>query len=568
MTMFRLMRFILNVGASFFLLLCILRVLRGLDDPHWAVRKQYFPLKTRDRTEDRSIPQKPLLPARQTILATTTTEVSTTVTVSVTANRPTPTSPGHYRDLDVDEEECEALYGESYLTYPSAHQTPYCESDSLSALQCFNVRRHPNPHPWNLDTFCVAHGANLEQGLSTQPETEEIMVRTYIDLKCQLRNFTAEKLDSEQAAEELRDVEDILKLPEYFYWTGVRDQLYDWKITPSAGGDTSCFRDSPQDNGKWILLVRREDNRNIFHKLMEVWQAMVTFDMVRMAINPSTGKPYMSAEDVMDARVVFEDNRTEGFEDWWDIVIDNGQKPLRKSKLADDCYGNVILPLPGSSSPFWTLITEGPWIPSCRNEFLTRAMRKRFFKLLDVKTRPRNDIHVFPNITVIDRKETRNIHGIDHLMRMVKRRYPEAIINVVDFAQIPIKQQVQLVIDTDILIGVHGAALLHLLWLQPEAAFVEIRPPGFNIQGFRRYATILGTNYFTVNAIWPEIWNFTMNGIEPPDDWEEPVTDPSWQTQPFSYVVPDEFLSAVDAALRSQDHRLTPNRENEKYDIP
>ncbi|KKY25698.1 hypothetical protein UCRPC4_g01611 [Phaeomoniella chlamydospora] len=469
----------------------------------------------------------------------------------------------HDNPEKADERDCEAFYGRSYLEYPATHQTPYCETHSPSGLQCFNVRRQPNPHPWHIDTFCMGQGVSLKQGTIVHPETQETIPRTHIDLNCQLRNFTAERLESAEAAARLKDINNILDLPEYFYWTGTRNQLFDWNKAISE--ESKCSIDGERNNGKTILLARREDNNNIFHKFMEIWQAALTVDMLRVAINPRTGQPYLSQLDVENARIAFEDERDEPYQSWWDMVLLNGHKPMRKSDLADDCYNNVILPLPGSSSPFWTIITEGPWIPSCRNEFLVRNIRKRFFKQLGLTPRPRDDLHLFPNITIIDRKKSREIEGLDHLMQMVKRRYPGANINVVDFATISVKQQVQLVMDTDILIGVHGAALFHLLWLQPEASLVEIRPPGTTIQGFRRYATILGTNYFSVYAVWPEIWNNTLNGVPYPEGWVEPDSNADWQTEPFTYVLPDEFVGAVSAAVTAQDHRLPPNRDKEKY---
>eukprot|EP01094_Clydonella_sp_ATCC50884_P025510 TRINITY_DN6730_c0_g1_i2.p3 TRINITY_DN6730_c0_g1~~TRINITY_DN6730_c0_g1_i2.p3 ORF type:complete len:150 (-),score=36.26 TRINITY_DN6730_c0_g1_i2:106-555(-) len=49
----------------------------------------------------------------------------------------------------------------------------------------------------------------------------------------------------------------------------------------------------------------------------------------------------------------------------------------------------------------------------------------------------------------------------------------EANIIEVDFANMSMKEQLEVVAGTDVLVGVHGAALTHLLFLSPSATVLE-----------------------------------------------------------------------------------------------
>jgi protein O-GlcNAc transferase len=49
--------------------------------------------------------------------------------------------------------------------------------------------------------------------------------------------------------------------------------------------------------------------------------------------------------------------------------------------------------------------------------------------------------------------------------------------------------------DTDVLVGVHGAGLTHILFLSTAAVVVEILPANVNYEGFRNLARLQGVRY-------------------------------------------------------------------------
>ena len=335
--------------------------------------------------------------------------------------------PQDYQVLSHDEEICEHMYGSTYLSYAATHQASHCESGSIAGLQCFSARRQPFPHSWPVDIFCIAQGA-----LVTRSATEDR--ETNLSLHCLLQEPATERHGTLAKADPLIDVDSIRSVKEYFFGTGATCQLQDWDISPSPAAGTACSGESGHSNGRWIMLVRREGNHNIFHNLVEIWQAMLTFDAVRMAVNPKTGKAYLSDKDVDNARIVFEDDRDQPYDEWWAVVMQNGHAPLRKSSLAPGCYANVILPMAGSSSPFWSATAEAEYHPACRNEYLVNALRKRMFDHYGITPRGRDDVNIHPNITIIDRKKSRTLWEMEGMVQGAKERYPESTINVVDFA--------------------------------------------------------------------------------------------------------------------------------------
>ena len=49
-------------------------------------------------------------------------------------------------------------------------------------------------------------------------------------------------------------------------------------------------------------------------------------------------------------------------------------------------------------------------------------------------------------------------------------------VQAVDFACLPVEEQIRIASETDILVGVHGAGLTHLLWMPPHGGLLEIDP--------------------------------------------------------------------------------------------
>jgi EGF domain-specific O-GlcNAc transferase len=185
-------------------------------------------------------------------------------------------------------------------------------------------------------------------------------------------------------------------------------------------------------------------------------------------------------------------------------------------------YDEVVVPLPGSSNPLW----EGSWQSHhCADSDLAKTFHRRVLDVFGLEKIPQlteqhalaKDAQAAPwpktqtwdrqiNVTIIDRKETRRIANLTSYVPLIQAAYPNAKITVVDFGSIPFCEQVELAYYSDVLVGVHGAALTHLLFLptasptRPTANVIEIQPKGLHHRGFRNVAQMLGHRYFMIEA--------------------------------------------------------------------
>ncbi|KAB5542365.1 hypothetical protein GE09DRAFT_239930 [Coniochaeta sp. 2T2.1] len=270
-----------------------------------------------------------------------------------------------------------------------------------------------------------------------------------------------------------------------------------------------------------------------------------------MSINPSTGRPWLTPEEAAVVTVVFDDDREEPMDHLWTIAT--GNKPIRMSSLEPGaCIGNVIIPLAGSSSPFWTALLEDVYHETCRTQTLLNAWVRRVFDFLDVTPRSAKEIHAHPTIIIVQRGHNRKFINLPSWVDTLQTRYPKSNITVIDFAKISFQDQLRVLQTTDVYVGHHGAAMAHSIFLPPESAVVEILPPVFPMRGFRSLARMRGLSHFGANCMWPEEWNKTVNGVPLPAGWMAPKDPVNWQTAEWTYMTDEEFVGIVDAAVRNQ----------------
>jgi len=133
---------------------------------------------------------------------------------------------------------------------------------------------------------------------------------------------------------------------------------------------------------------------------------------LRIAINPATGTLWLSDEDAAHLQLVFDDDREELLEPLWEIVT--GKMPIRKSSLERAaCFGNVILPLPGCGSPFWSNLLDTGYPENCPSQTLLTTYVRRIFEFYGVVQRPVTEIHKHLTITIVERNENRKFVALD-----------------------------------------------------------------------------------------------------------------------------------------------------------
>ncbi|KAJ4397834.1 hypothetical protein N0V93_002071 [Gnomoniopsis smithogilvyi] len=462
-----------------------------------------------------------------------------------------PTLPTEYSALAESQQQCKLYFTPSYLEHIATHQLPYCETQSLSAFHCFTAPRFVIPVTGNwgtTDPLCIAQGVSFHPGQGSDE----------FDIQCNLRDLATERASSVEVAKELEGFRD--RPTDWgWYWgdTGVGASLKTWHFE-HRGDVTGCTQKT--NNSGWVMLMRRDssDPHNLWHKLMEILQARHSLDALRIAINPATGKPWLSETDAANVQLVFDDDREELLQPLWDIVT--SRKPIRKSSLQQPtCFGNVILPLPGCGSPFWSSLLDTGYSEHCPSQTLLTTYVNRIFDFYGITPRTAKEINKHPKITIVERKKNRKFISLDSWTATLKERYPHSDIEVVDFAGITIEEQIRLAQSTDILVGHHGAAMSHIIFMAAGATAVEVLPQYFDQHGFRAIAAMRGVHYIAGRCMYEEEYETVVHDIPLPQDWPplRPQEFDHWQQQEWTYMTDDEFLGLVDAAVRSQMNRIS-----------
>ncbi|WPH02112.1 glycosyltransferase family 61 protein [Acrodontium crateriforme] len=371
---------------------------------------------------------------------------------------------------------CALRFGNDYLRSFSRTATRYCDAGSSADLTCFSHKLDDK----KTDSFCLGGPASLE---TTQKR---------IELDCTIRDWAEDDFS--------RNVPQFRDFPLYWYNTGPRaifnqhiklQRIAQAATTPSA------------DAKGFSLLVQREDNhQNLWHSMMEIMSLTLSLDVLRTTINTKTGKPFFTHDDIKQSRVVFLDKLPNGpYFDLWSIFA--GKLPMRIQDMSamDLATTNILVPLPGSSNPFW----QGDWLDlHCGESTLLKLFSNRvldFYNEFDTTTAVQRP----PTLTLIDRKEKRRLLNKELYFEALQKKHPEVNMRMVDYAALSLSEQIHISHTTDILIGVHGAGLTHGIFLPPNSTLVEIQPPSLKHKGFHNMAEALGHRYFTCHGSEHEI---------------------------------------------------------------
>ena len=103
-------------------------------------------------------------------------------------------------------------------------------------------------------------------------------------------------------------------------------------------------------------------------------------------------------------------------------------------------------------------------------------------------------------VTFINRTSSRRLLHQDEYIAALAHRVSHTRIQSVDFSAIPFKEQLLIISNTDVLIGVHGAGLTHGMFLRPRSSIVEILPSDLDHKGFRNLASCLNHGYYSARA--------------------------------------------------------------------
>ncbi|KAK4064188.1 uncharacterized protein Triagg1_9167 [Trichoderma aggressivum f. europaeum] len=406
---------------------------------------------------------------------------------------------------------CQERFGTRYLENARDFSASFCTDESTSRFTCFFSHTAAD-NPPRIDSMCYGHRAVFDESLHR------------FRLGCDIQSPTSDEM--------ARGVPMPTELSRYWYETG-----------PGFVMNEAVLLDSAVSKGPsqiTTILVKREGSSNVWHSLMEIMSLSWSLDVLQIGADTETGNPFLSPEAGPTTQVVLLDNHEDGpFIDMWKLF---SKMPIRRIQELNESepLSDIIIPFAGGSNPLW----QGDWEDIvCRDSTLVKTFSSRVLSLYGVATPIKENNKVI--VTYIRRANTRKLINEDAHMEALRNEIPNMILNVVDFAAISFAEQLKIVRETDLLVGVHGAGLTHLMFLQPGSAVLEILPEGFQHKGFRNLAQMLGISFFRAHA--------KMHG--------DASGNNQWQ---FDAVELDQqrFVELVDFGVRSLS-----NNGKKSYDI-
>ncbi|KYK60939.1 glycosyltransferase family 61 protein [Drechmeria coniospora] len=397
-----------------------------------------------------------------------------TVLASVEPLRPSPSKPvsgrlpTDYHPLAAASETgwCQARFGTRYLEDARRFSVSYCGDGSASRVTCFMSSTAPP----RVDAMCHGRNAVFDESQSQ------------FRLACHPRPLSR--------AEQARGVPSSPRdLPSYWYATGP-GAIVEQALRLEDGHALPAERSQ-----RTTILLKREGISNPWHSLMEIMSLSWSLDVLQMSEDAQTGEPFVGPKAGADMQVVVVDGYDDGpYMDMWKLFA---KMPIRRIQDLDasEPVSDVIIPFAGGSNPLW----QGDWDDLlCRDSSLVKTFASRVFAHYNATTPVKENNKVV--VTYIRRTTTRKLMDEDAHMQALRDKIPHMELVVLDFAAMPFAEQVKAVRETDLLIGVHGAGLTHLMFLQPGSAVIEILPERFQHKGFRNLAQMLGIGYFRAHT--------------------------------------------------------------------
>lgn len=139
-----------------------------------------------------------------------------------------------------------------------------------------------------------------------------------------------------------------------------------------------------------------------------------------------------------------------------------------------------------------------------------------------------------PTVTLILRHRTAN-KNVGRIMANEKEvidaiyAADKVNINIVDTATLTYREQLSLIRNSNVLIGIHGAGLMMIMFAADEAVLIEIHPTYRLHRHFRHAARMTGKIYMPLRAVKKETCEGTSDNV---------------------FVPIDEFKATLDGAVR------------------
>eukprot|EP00742_Colponemidia_sp_Colp-10_P008848 GILJ01009609.1.p1 GENE.GILJ01009609.1~~GILJ01009609.1.p1 ORF type:complete len:362 (+),score=55.69 GILJ01009609.1:147-1088(+) len=237
-----------------------------------------------------------------------------------------------------------------------------------------------------------------------------------------------------------------------------------------------------------IYLVNRLNMYNLWHAHEDLTHIFEALAVLNLDIN-------------RDIKLLFleQSSRLPGYaDDIWKTVFNGGKElqhmwnfiqSYKERGVKHVCIKRSVWAATAVSN----ILHRGTNVESkCRNSAVVRAMSDYILQGFDLRNMKQdgqetivknNNNNRVMNITFISRKPYVNREtvgrGLENEDSVIERlqRIKDVFVLKVDFANLDLREQIEIVRKTDLLIGVHGAGLMHTLYLKPSAGVIELIHP-------------------------------------------------------------------------------------------
>ena len=245
-------------------------------------------------------------------------------------------------------------------------------------------------------------------------------------------------------------------------------------------------------------IVKLDATVNMYHHFCDFINLYSTMHLNEELVIGGERQLQMLLWDMQEYRSVFAPT--------WSAITRRPLWTLNKFAGKRVCFQRVVFPL--LPRMIFGLYYNMPLQPGCQRSGLVHAFNRHVLHRLGIrqelpihrifKPEPEDDLHLPVRITFISRSTAhRRVLNEQELTISLQQNFPNIRVRLVDFHHgMPFEHQLQISANTDVLIGMHGAGLTHLLFLPDWAVVFEL----FNCDDRNCYldlARLRGIRYLT-----------------------------------------------------------------------
>ncbi|CAH8819072.1 unnamed protein product [Schistosoma curassoni] len=267
---------------------------------------------------------------------------------------------------------------------------------------------------------------------------------------------------------------------------------------------------------KIVFLITRVEYANLYHTMTDWYNTYLTMKLLNLSINNihlliTDGHPIGNLDEVWYQLFNYSISRIGAYRQITNYIHHNNTNllpilPMNKNYLLH-IHKLVIIPY-GYSSPLYVdkPLLSNMYIEEFR-QFLLQSYHYNMNDNLCYKHIVTN--YQLPQIIIISRRNyiahPRNINGhisrkINNELQLLNQLKQLGFTNslIIDFINLTISEQLNLIINTDILIGMHGAGLTYSLLLSNTSMLIELFPNYccINNQHFIKFTKLRHIDYY------------------------------------------------------------------------